>query len=120
MKTWILNPNVTNYYDRFERKWKNSNLAIDFFWVEMTLEEVWRMFQLEIYPYERLKLELIDNPADHDKFYFWISSDLTLIFQSFWVFPYSGMNSMKEDYIRFDPIEIKNLEELKDLKRDWL
>lgn len=116
MKTYIYDPNNTYYCDpnTFVDTWSASKIGC--FWIEATLQEVYCYIfngAEDIVSGDKQCLRLIDNPEDHPNFYFWVAKDLSRLWQSFSVFPYSGMNSMKENYIYFKPIEIKSLDELK-------
>ena len=120
MKTYIFDPKHTCRIEplTYEISWKNKTVGV--FWVEATLLEVYRNIfngELDI-PFENQTLRLIDNPIDYTNFYFWISRDLSVIYQSFAAFPHCGMNSEKNRYISFPQIEIQSLQELKYIDLD--
>lgn len=88
------------------------------FFVQANLSDVYYLFNQDFIPHEKASLRLIDNPLDEKDFYFWISRDFSRFYQSFSVFPYSGMNNMKSRYIKFEPIELQSIEDIKYIDLD--
>lgn len=112
MKTSIYDP--CNDYDidhTFKGSWNNKSIGC--FFIQANLSEVYHIFNQDFISDEKQVLRLLDNPLDESYFYFWISRDFSRFYQSFSAFPYSGMNDMKSRYIKFKPIELQSIEDIK-------
>ncbi|HLG28279.1 MAG TPA: hypothetical protein VI423_10880 [Paenisporosarcina sp.] len=89
--------------------------VVDCYWVEATWHEAQNLIGEAIdvgaVP-KNTRLVAMDDPRDHENFYFLVAKDISRLMQMFWVWHCSAMNRIKDEFVWIEPFEIDCLADL--------